>query len=89
MSLNNPLNSNGNRPSRVSDPERRPEPRMADNGPAQPWYVAPEENQSKKKRFTSKNIVKRVVSIVFPFAALAVITGTVAWFIIYAVGMYK
>jgi len=86
---NNPLGQGPERPNRVSDPASRPEPRRPDLGPSQPWFVSSEEQDKKKSTYSSKSIIKRVVSIVFPFAAIAAMTAIVAFLIVYAVGMYE
>lgn len=77
-----------NKPSRSSDPERRPEPRQPDLAPAEPWFVAPEKEQ-KNLRYSGKNITKRLVSILFPLAGIVLIGLIVAGVIMYTLGMYK
>jgi hypothetical protein len=77
-----------NKPNRSNDPERRPAPRAPDLAPAEPWFVAPEKEQ-KNSRYSSKNITKRLVSILFPLAGIIFIGLMVAGAIMYTLGMYK
>lgn len=76
------------KPNRVSDPAKRPEPRMPDAGYVEPWFVSPEKNP-KSSQYSLKNTTKRLVSILFPLAGILLIGATVAGTILYVLGMYE
>ena len=77
-----------NKPNRVGDLSSRPEPARPDLEAAEPWFVAPEAPQ-KSSQYTTKSIVKRLVSVVVPLSLLVVIGLVVATVIRYALGMYQ
>lgn len=76
------------KPNRVSDPSARPEPQAPDFTPSEPWFVS-EEKVPKNTKYSSKNITKRLVSVLFPLLGILAIGLVVAAVIQYAVGMYE
>jgi hypothetical protein len=81
-------NDKKNRPDRLSDLPQRPLPGpIDDSSPAQPWFVS-QEDDKKKSKHSSKDIVKRVVSIVFPVVGLIIITAIVFFVITESMSFY-
>ena len=83
---NKSKNTSSSRPERYSDLPSRPAPQEPDFSPAEPWFVTPEE--PKNSKFSSKAVVKRIVSIGFPIVGLAILGIIIAAVIRYVVGIY-
>jgi len=75
------------KPSRASDPIKRPVPLAPDLQAGEPWFVGVEE--SKNPKYSAKRIINKLVQIIFPLFGIAVIGFVVAGVIMYALGMYE